>query len=946
MKKLSCLLYMLSVSMFSFAQSTPVTPVETMNAFTGATSIYAPFELHSPYNGVGPVLIQSAAQVDFIAGERIHLKPGFNAVNFAGNGYFHAHIGVAPDFDVVFIEPNESYPQVGQFEKLEIGLQLDAQIEQQIALYTGDLSVGNNPGINPFDPDQFSVEAQFTHGAESYTVYGFYYEEYIRTWWVMDPCNNPNPGCLPAEWFDQNTPYHWRLRFAPPIIGQWQVNIKVFLGGSNLIGEVPGVRFNCIPSNNPGFLEIGGDGWHLRHSGTHESFFGIGQDLAWPDGSQFRGDVNPSNPASTSGGYLDILDWMTDMSAKGGNMTRIVKVPWSYEYEWEELNNYSQRLNRAWELDHLFETAELDEVQMVFCFEHGTFTLDDTGTFIEPELNWLHNPYRTQLANVEFPDDFLTLQSCRDIFKKKLRYFISRWGYSSSLGIFQLLSEMDNWTFRNQTNDPHLKHNGPAKLALLNWHNEMLSYCKELVPYRKLLCSTSYGRSPRDYAVDCAYDSPYIDIVCPKHGYHTKRDDNLDRFNEMNDAGFSPGVHAISMYASKPALIDETGFNNLGADANDMDYCDDITYHNTIWATSFMGSLNSGLYWWQWFNNDHRNNFTALNEFFTGVDYENDHYLEPGHWEDANAPENVSIETFYITTEGASKNKVMGWVHNASYYWGNILHWNCVDRNGHTTTINALTNDDVAIIPVELLPQTKFEIHGLANLSHYTFDFYQTRGNGGIHSSDLLQANIFGTLKPEWIPGQGDWAYKARRTGNPFRIGAETAAADTLFCSTHAIEVRGNHPSDSLNNFQYFWDFGNGQVSHDRFTTVSYSVAGSYFVTLIVSDENNWTDSLHQIIVVTECTSGSRLSGLEELAVLTQQVIVSPNPTSGFVNLETSEQRMITQVVVYSVSGELCLSNVYGTKSVSLDLSDLANGVYFIHVWIDDQRIIKRVIKS
>src|ERR1044071_1287759 len=279
------------------AQSTPLYPLENLNINSGTLNITAPYDLSSPYQGLGPVMIYNTAQVDFVAGRRIELRPGFQTNGMQGNGYFQAQIGTAPDFDVVFIEPNEQYPQVGQFEKLELGLQLPAALEQQVNSF---VQTGN--GINPFDPDQISVEAHFIKSNLDYTVYGFYFQDYMRDANAFEPYL-PGPAGhhewehaqTIANWLETPTPYHWRIRLAPPFIGQWKCRMEIRMGNSPTVSyTVDNVFFNCITSSNQGWLTKGNDDWHLAYSGTQNSFFALGQNIAFTgsDGngnSCFRG---------------------------------------------------------------------------------------------------------------------------------------------------------------------------------------------------------------------------------------------------------------------------------------------------------------------------------------------------------------------------------------------------------------------------------------------------------------------------------------------------------------------------------------------------------------------------------------------------------------------------------------------------------------------------------
>lgn len=667
----------------------------------------------------------------------------FSAIHSSSTALLPAEI--AP----VWINYAAAVPNVPQYSKIEMGFNLPVVLETAV-----DLFLKTGKGFNPFDPEIINVEVVFTNGNLRYTSYGFYYEDFVRDASTIVPVFE---NCPTAKWISTSTSYKWHARFAPPVEGEWSAVVNVYLGDVSAVAysSAP-IRFQCRKqASSNGFLEIAADKHHFRLSGSKESFFCLGQNIAWPDGERFRGGASTMYSYFFSGGYMDVQDWIQDLAQNGGNMIRVVNVPWSYELEWDTVGVYN--MAHAWELDSLFEVCERIDVQMLFCMQHGTYNLP---AWDEEHLTWKKHPYHKYLSGVAMPEDFLTDSIARKHFRNKLHYFLARWGYSKSLGIFQLLSEMEQWTLRGPK--ANLKYNKSAQRKFLSWHNEMLSFAKSQVLYRPLLTSTSYGAPPRDYAIN-AFSSPFVDVVCPKHCYFTQRNDNVDRYNEINNAGlFEKGIHG--MFPNKPAVIDETGFGTYVADPSDMDACNDITYHNTLWATSFMGTAGTGFYWWRWGSNEYRKqNFPALAAFFADVDFTNFNFVVPGHWEDATRAANVSIETFYTLTDDRRRSRCIGWVHNASYWWGNISQA-CKDRNGKSTVFYSNTRDDVKITaPRELPAGTTFEVHDLAPRASYNIMWYSTREAGKSWSGGVVKTNGFGVATLEWVSGAADYGYRLER---------------------------------------------------------------------------------------------------------------------------------------------------------------------------------------
>lgn len=718
-------------------------------------------------------------------------------------------------------------PVVKQYEMIEVGFTMPSIIE--------DLVENPKHGLNPFDPDDINVVAVFSNGYRHDTVYGFYYLDYVRDPFTIQAVNE---NCPQPLWTEQYTEYKWRVRYTPRDTGNWIVDINVHVKPTRAVTYViDPLVFDVVHSSLPGFLAVGSDMQHLIETNKRKSFFIIGQDIAWTDGTRFRGGNNEKYPKLVSGGYLDVQDWISNLGRNGGNTVRVVNVPWSYEFEWDTVGVYS--MQRAWELDTLFATCEKSNVKMLFCMEHGTYTL---YPYYEELLTWTKHPYNRFIPGVDHPDDFFADSAARAQYKKKLRYFFARWGYSTSLGIFQILSEMDNWTFKD---GKQLEDHKSLQQLNLDWHNEMLAFCKRQVAFRSLLTSTSYGDAPRDFSIN-TFSSPYIDVISPRHCYFTQRNDNLKRWGEVNRVSIAePGMREL--IRNKPVIIDEMGLGMLGGDPGDVDASTDVVFHNSIWATAFSGTAGSGLYWWSWSNNQYReDNFPSLNAFFRDVDFEALHYVKAGHWEDANRPSKVSIETFYVTSDDAQRSHCLGWVHNASYWWGNISQ-NVIDRNGKKMEINSRTGDDAKIsAPTELPEGTKFEVHDLANGTVYALEWYNTRGAGGQSGYDEFRTNIFGNGKLPWRPHEADWGYKLVRL--PGFSNSVTLAPDTITAG-EVVEVFGNHPMED-GTFTYEWDFGNGLVSHTRNPEIIFE-PGSYVVKLLCTDRYGTVYTMSQLICVT-----------------------------------------------------------------------------------------------
>ncbi|WP_417600275.1 T9SS type A sorting domain-containing protein [Owenweeksia hongkongensis] len=143
----------------------------------------------------------------------------------------------------------------------------------------------------------------------------------------------------------------------------------------------------------------------------------------------------------------------------------------------------------------------------------------------------------------------------------------------------------------------------------------------------------------------------------------------------------------------------------------------------------------------------------------------------------------------------------------------------------------------------------------------------------------------------------------------------------------------------STGGTSYDWDFGDGNNGTGVSTNHTYTAGGTQTVTLTVSNGCGTDDTT---IVI------SSISVFEN--ALGQSLEIYPNPTSGEVNVSfdafDSEEVVIR---ILDVSGKQIMSqtdnNANGKMNYSLDISQLADGVYMLEVSAGTLKTNKRLIK-
>ncbi|MEM9929965.1 MAG: PKD domain-containing protein [Bacteroidota bacterium] len=132
------------------------------------------------------------------------------------------------------------------------------------------------------------------------------------------------------------------------------------------------------------------------------------------------------------------------------------------------------------------------------------------------------------------------------------------------------------------------------------------------------------------------------------------------------------------------------------------------------------------------------------------------------------------------------------------------------------------------------------------------------------------------------------------------------------------------------------WNFGDGTTSTDVNPTHTYTESGLYTITLNALNNScgrTITQLVNIVITATE-------------AALVEEISLFPNPTSGIVYLEGGLGLSI--VGVYDAQGRLVASpkTAAGQITRQLNLSHLADGVYWIGIKADDQVVFKSIVKE
>jgi hypothetical protein len=485
---------------------------------------------------------------------------------------------------------------VGVFEKFEFAFDLS------------DVTYNN-----PYDPEQIDVFAVFVapSSGEQHHRKGFYYQDFTVNESLLD--TPPVDGN--DYWVPDNHSQEWRIRFSPNQTGQWTfyVALRYLVPGT---GSMQGKflfsgSFNCEATDKAGFVSVYDNKRYLKFS-NGSTFFPLGENMAGFFGG--RGGLKPGADyvgSSGCGNHDDYLSpqeicgnaeycyspyvfsqferVMKDIAPLGGNYVRLWFLPKSFEFEWEQLGNYDSRQNRMYDVDRIVELGHT--LGIYFHIVLANEPMFDAG---QSECNgitgcWEDTPYSTihdqhTSSGLLTPKAFFSSATAKKFFKRKLRYFIARWGYSPNVFSLEFINEVD---FISGYNDNGWEFYLDNRAEIEDWHIEMAKYVKEHAPHMLKTVSTGLvanadeiherlSRRERDFHFEftkghfysCAYNAQH------QRDFQAKR--QLHRH-------------------PKPFHLQETDVCSANGEYVQTNEPTSVKWHNWLWSTSFSGAMGAGV---------------------------------------------------------------------------------------------------------------------------------------------------------------------------------------------------------------------------------------------------------------------------------------------------------------------------------------------------------------
>jgi hypothetical protein len=457
----------------------------------------------------------------------------------------------------------------------------NAQTIKRYEKFEAFLELGNVGIENPYDPEDIDVYAEFTApSGRKIRINGFY------------------DNHLDAD--------QWKVRFSPDETGTYTYRFFVSdVGGQ---GESAEATFESIESEHHGWIRPSTVNPHYFAHDDGTSYYGVGVYSPWRNDME-RFDTYAEHDANlfaiwdiTYGGFV--------------NGTGLIE---------EELGRYNQL--KAGRIDSMLSILEEREIQLMYAiWPHDLFS--ETVWAAE----WRNNPY-SQLIDV---DDVYSDSLVWEYQKKKYRYMIARFAHSRSMGIWELINEMngtDGWA--------HGRHQ-----ECYDWVEKCERYFEANDPYNHPV-TASFSGGFEEYREELyeRIDIPNIHMY-PAQGWPKAYPADTMRSAMYNYAWAS---RRFWDNFEKPAIFGEAGASLAYYSPREDLY--HVSYHNQIWA-SLANGLAATPVWWDYpvLTDQDWDQLRILAGFVGGIDFANRPYQ----------PLSVSAEGADLYMMGTG-NDAFGW---------------------------------------------------------------------------------------------------------------------------------------------------------------------------------------------------------------------------------------------------------------------------------------------
>ncbi|MCO5259264.1 MAG: T9SS type A sorting domain-containing protein [Crocinitomicaceae bacterium] len=659
---------------------------------------------------------------------------------------------------------------------MELGVMIPDSLKEKINNYLFFQGQHSNE-LNPFVEWDIDVEGIFYHAASGIykIVDGYYTRDYVE-----------NP--ITDDWDDLNTFYPFRIRYAPPQNGKWIALIRIKINNQEVYAS-GWFGFDVVESGDPGYVYVHPNKKNLMRGSR--MIFPVGQNFHSPfqHNIPWGGDTSSylGNKLSESFKNTNTLEWQDYLAKieeyfqKGGRYIRTIQSAYSSLIEFEKKGNYYDRLHYAWEQDKLLDLCEQYDGLMEFNLllqgvfkiydEYNTPSWDWDKWWRNGSNNYIYNNLSFEQGNTPYcyndnpaqcnpkkPREALTNEEDLKYHEQRTRYYIARYGYSTKIYDFQLLSEPFGYGRKpggdlcanNNLDDNHpvkpFEKDSIAPEEHDAYKNSVYTYQKRMSEYIK----QHLGHTEHLIGVDCllknADDAAFDNSV-------TIATVDLVGINFYSSSPSKFSLNTIikdnSLIIHKPIIVSEFG------DGDGLEECSGYSGHFVdLMSTGFTGVCGYNM----WEGGERMADATMLNQIWSatiraqnhlnGDDVINTLSNGNGEWEHGwQEKKIINLKKYTYSKEiqyYVSKNKelAVGYVRNRSYNTYTKRIYTCYQQiSDFQEPINNLYNflwDDGSV-------GNRLKIDSLKKNKNYSIDFYSFK-YGNYISSDCINSDVNGKL--------------------------------------------------------------------------------------------------------------------------------------------------------------------------------------------------------
>jgi hypothetical protein len=292
--------------------------------------------------------------------------------------------------------------------------------------FSFDLSV---PVANPFDPDDTDVQAVFiSPSGKTFTRPAFYYQGYCRSM-GDDQIERVGPSGRAS----------WRVRYVPLEAGRHTWILRAKVGAKEV--ETRPQSFMVAAHGPHGFPRVSPADPRYFETADGKFFYPIGLNIHAPFDTRCAQMLG--TPVLPNRGTYAYDYYLEKMGRNRMNAMIMWMSNWWLSIEWTDrwkgfggLVDYN--LGNAWRLDHVLDAAAKNGVYINLVLDnHGKYS-----GYVDSE--WPTNPYNSANGGpCETPEAFFTSDEAFNIYAKRLRYIIARWGHHPNLLGLEIVSELN-----------------------------------------------------------------------------------------------------------------------------------------------------------------------------------------------------------------------------------------------------------------------------------------------------------------------------------------------------------------------------------------------------------------------------------------------------------------------------------------------------------------------